>query len=454
MSQAIPFAQRLSHLESREAVAIQGSTRIPDQLSAEYDEVEGNSFFAIERSCKGDTRNIAHGRGFKDRRDYYVQAVKDMTAIAHSAQKWPQLGTDASDLYFGKGADDEQYSKDIVAKFQGSRKLGAPTVGLRSIYHPNLSIGCYVNNTADLFSTISRVSCCGTFFTVPTIDEVFDEYKSADPSTLHLDWMRTGGSYLLHELMHTTKITQTRPHIIDQVFDGGKRIYGPKDCAKAAKSQSQGGVGLDITTKNADSYASFAIAYQKSLLAMYWKDVFQGNAPPPAADNEQPPAGIPDLLSDNDASNIDFSSPDPTPVCAGTPADKPSASQSWIAGKITSYCEQISSSGWVVNSTLGQYGPVGYAAGDTTPASANDLWISASFDPSCSQDTGYQVDINECEKFLNIVLNGCNTDSVDAKYGGQVEGNCALWNITTRMGHNPTPPNGIPPSPLDFPNGK
>jgi hypothetical protein len=83
-------------------------------LLAEYDEVEGNSFFAIERSCTGDTQNIAQGRGFKDRRDYYVQAVKDMTAIAHSAQKWPQLGTDASDLYFGKGADDEQYSKDIV----------------------------------------------------------------------------------------------------------------------------------------------------------------------------------------------------------------------------------------------------------------------------------------------------------------------------------------------------
>ncbi|EXJ54992.1 uncharacterized protein A1O5_12731 [Cladophialophora psammophila CBS 110553] len=160
---------------------------------------------------------------------------------------------------------------------------------------------------------------------------------------------------------------------------------------------------------------------------MYWKDVFQGNAPPPAADNEQPPAGIPDLLSDNDASNIDFSPPDPT---------------------------AISSSGWVVNSILGQYGPVGYAAGDTTPTLANNLWISASFDPNYSQNTGYQVDVNECEKFLNIVLNGCNTDSVDAKYGGQVEGNYALWNITTRMGHNPTPPNGIPPSPLDFPNGK
>jgi hypothetical protein len=105
---------KLSHLVSRKAIPITGSARIPDQLSAEYDLVEGNSFFAVERACTGDSRNIEQGRGFKDRRGYYVQAIKDMSAIAHSAEKWPQYGTDASDLYFGHGSEEEKYSGNIV----------------------------------------------------------------------------------------------------------------------------------------------------------------------------------------------------------------------------------------------------------------------------------------------------------------------------------------------------
>jgi hypothetical protein len=120
---------------------------------------------------------------------------------------------------------------------------------------------------------------------------------------------------------------------------------------------------------------------------MYWKDIFQGDAPPPAAEDERPPKGVPDLISDNDGWKIDFSTPEPTPTCAGTPPGKPSASQSWVSKKIMSYCKQITSHGWTVNSTLGQYGPVGYAAGDIAPASANTLWISVSFDPNCSQNT-------------------------------------------------------------------
>jgi hypothetical protein len=91
------------------------------------------------------------------------------------------------------------------------------------------------------------------------------------------------------------------------------------------------------------------------------------------------------------------------------------------------------------NSTLGVYGPIGYGAGD------NDLWISVSFDPRCHPNVSYTVDLDDCQKYLGIALNGCNTDSSTAKWGGQVEARCTLWNITTRTGHDMKPPNGYPP---------
>lgn len=70
--------------------------------------------------------------------------------------------------------------------------------------------------------------------------------------------MRTSGSYLVHEMMHTEQITQNRPHcscvpdshvlykltalVVDKEFTGGigRRINGPKDCAKAAKVEISG----------------------------------------------------------------------------------------------------------------------------------------------------------------------------------------------------------------------
>jgi hypothetical protein len=199
------------------------------------------------------------------------------------------------------------------------------------------------------------------------------------------------------------------------------------------------------------------------MLAMYWKDIFNGVLlqPDGGLPTEEGPPGIDpttreyDFISDNDINYIDFTAQvsQPQLTCAGQPSNKPPATQPWIAAQIGDYCKQTVTSGWIVNSTLGQYGPKGYAAGDTAPGSDNDLWISVSHDPGCDVNTGYEVELSTCQDFLSMALNGCNTDSLMNKWGGQVQANCALWNITTRFGHDMTPPNGYPPSKQQFPDG-
>jgi hypothetical protein len=61
---------------------------------------------------------------------------------------------------------------------------------------------------------------------------------------------------LLHELMHTLKITGTgknkREHIIDWSFENGRRIYGPIAFLKAARVYGAFNIRL-----NADSYTQF-----------------------------------------------------------------------------------------------------------------------------------------------------------------------------------------------------
>jgi hypothetical protein len=213
-------------------------------------------------------------------------------------------------------------------------------------------------------------------------------------------------------------------------------------CNKAATQEK-----IERGIYNADSYAEF-------MLAMYWKDRFNGHLFKPVSTLKlaEAPAGFDpnteqyDFVSDNDNNYIDFENQvtQPTLTCAGEPADKPSVKQAYVTGEIQKYCDLVVNAGYIVNSTEGRYGPRGSAGGDSTPESDNDLWISLTKDPSCDENTGYQVQMSQCLNSFNTVLNGCNTNSVDKKWGGEVQAYCALWNITTRFGHDHTPPNGIP----------
>jgi hypothetical protein len=112
--------------------------------------------------------------------------------------------------------------------------------------------------------------------------------------------------------------------------------------------------------------------------------------------------------------------------CAGEPADKPPSNQPWIATQIDDYCTHTTNANWIVNSTIGVYSAKGYAAGDTAPESDNDLWISIRHDPDCDVNTGYEVELGRCKELFGMALNGCNTNSVSRKWGGQVQANCVL----------------------------
>ncbi|KAE8450126.1 hypothetical protein EG329_006907 [Mollisiaceae sp. DMI_Dod_QoI] len=389
--------------------------------------IEGTSFFWISSDCYSDTRDIS-GSGFPNRGKFYEQAYKDATSIADQAQKWPQYGLDASDTYFGLDTEGDSYAPDIIANIKAAAEWD----------HPRFGFDNYIVLTCD----DPYGACDGQigddtspFFTTSTIDEQFENNKNVDPTQLDLRYLQTSGSFLLHEMFHTLEITGTngeRPHIIDLTFDGRfrRRIYGPKDVALAAKSY-----GPQRTTLNADSYAQFASA-------MFWKDIF-GELPQPST-SQVAPENWTQLITDNDLNYIDQELPDPAPVCAGTPSTNPSVLQPYAQAQISTFCSYLSSQNVTIDSESYKYNPIGYTAGDSEPQSDNDLWLSVSFDPICNVNTTYAVNVDDCNFFLSIALNGCNTDTTSAKYGGAVTADCAIWNMTTRFGHNDEPPNGFP----------
>jgi hypothetical protein len=84
----------------------------PD-VSSFGDPIEGTSYFYISPDCSSDKRNM-DGTGFANRAEFFKQAYLDAVILADHAQKWPQYGTDASDLYFGLDTDKSQYVDNIA----------------------------------------------------------------------------------------------------------------------------------------------------------------------------------------------------------------------------------------------------------------------------------------------------------------------------------------------------
>jgi hypothetical protein len=175
---------------------------------------------------------------------------------------------------------------------------------------------------------------------------------------------------------------------------------------------------------------------------MFWKDIF-GDLPQPMT-NTPAPANFVELITDNQLNYLDEVVPDPTPTCAGTPSNRPSVTQQWAMSKISTYCSYVVSKNVTVDSGKDKYDPIGYAAGASSPASDNSLWISMSFDPVCNSNTSYLVNEDDCNFYFGVTINACNTDSTASKYGGQVEAGCAIWNITITPGKSDIPPNGFP----------
>ena len=69
--------------------------------------IDAKKYFAVSNKC-----STTH-------KAFYKTAYEGAVAIAYAASKWPQYGTDVSDLYFGKNAQDNtQAAADIPANLQ------------------------------------------------------------------------------------------------------------------------------------------------------------------------------------------------------------------------------------------------------------------------------------------------------------------------------------------------
>lgn len=71
----------------------------------------------IEKACYGDKTNVQDG--FKDRADFITQSLGEVNDLAFAANYYhfPGDGVDASDIYFGEGADDAKKANDIYRLF-------------------------------------------------------------------------------------------------------------------------------------------------------------------------------------------------------------------------------------------------------------------------------------------------------------------------------------------------
>ena len=63
------------------------------------------------------------------------------------------------------------------------------------------------------------------------------------------------------------------------------------------------------------------------------------------------------------------------------------------------------------------------------------MWLWAAWnlgDPACI--AGRAIDVEECKSQLSTVLNGCDTNSTQFKYGGTKVNNCIVWGMTISEG--------------------
>lgn len=103
----------------------------PAKPTADADEqpIEGQSYFSIQGACYRDTSVVDHNQGYENKGKFFEQAFKDAMILADQSLDWPQYGTDASNLYFGKGTEDERYSKDIHKNLEVASKWENPQWG-------------------------------------------------------------------------------------------------------------------------------------------------------------------------------------------------------------------------------------------------------------------------------------------------------------------------------------
>jgi hypothetical protein len=226
--------------------------------------IDTNSYWWIDGSC-----GWSKTPDGEYKYDYLKQAFEDATEIAKVAKQWPAKFTGTSDLYIGNNFHTSKYAGDFQTNLAKAAAWQSDTswpfqsyvrVSCDDIYKccgnkigsDPRGIAAYANNTKSAFgSPVWRVTACDLFFTRNTVKLVKRFHESTDKADMQMIFMETSGEAFLHEAMHLTAISEKRDKIIDATFDGGKRIYGPRDVAKGARIANRD--GFDLIRNNADT---------------------------------------------------------------------------------------------------------------------------------------------------------------------------------------------------------
>jgi hypothetical protein len=145
----------------------------------------------------------------------------------------------------------------------------------------------------------------------------------------------------------------------------------------------------------------------------------------------------PIVKTTTDPTNVDPNSP-PMPTCVGNPSEGPAVAFNWgdAEAAIHTFCGNKGYWGTVIAPAIST--GTGVTSFDVNNG-ADKLWVSLAFSEGECQgffqfDQGANDDekLGNCVNNFRTVLNGCNTEGLDNKYGGKLNKVCAVYSMEAR----------------------
>jgi hypothetical protein len=157
----------------------------------------------------------------------------------------------------------------------------------------------------------------------------------------------------------------------------------------------------------------------------------------------------PIVKTTTDPTNVDPNSP-PMPTCVGNPSEGPAVAFNWgdAEAAIHTFCGNKGYWGTVIAPAIstgtgvtsdGRGKALGASDSFDVNNGADKLWVSLAFSEGECQgffqfDQGANDDekLGNCVNNFRTVLNGCNTEGLDNKYGGKLNKVCAVYSMEAR----------------------
>jgi hypothetical protein len=280
---------------------------------------------------------------------------------------------------------------------------------------------------------------------------------------------------MLHELFHLQYSSDTvlrpavgisSPRCIDRSVSGLQgKAYGPARAKYLARAQI---AGPQAALSNVDNHVFFLICkwmYKTFGVAASGPKFAWATAPMGKREDDDNPADFDDFDSWDDDSDND--TPEAMPnfevneddddfyggtASTATPAwdmtcmssvatDGPTTDVTYATEQINTYCTYLEQNS-VSMSCQTPYAPIGYAASESN--SDDTMWLTIQWDEDTCQGLGpFNIEVDDCKEKMLTLLNGCDTDTTTAKYGGALEQNCLLYQLALLKGNSDIPPEGI-----------